>query len=392
MYSTSIRTLREEGLRGLLEAIYQFGIWRVAEADTVQRRITGRCVMEDQLPAVAERSISYATAERVQVDGPVYDRGTGDFSGVAGTYRLPEPAVYEIKNARLVGPHALAETQDREWILANASGRVMGLSVAALETEISKRVRRGFQRCTEVESAVSLVGPFARNYYHWFVDYLPRLWGLEAYERATQEAPAVIYPNDPPAWLTDSLSLFISEDRLIKWHGQQSLVGSLVVPSARKSTVTQSDQAFSTDAFEWIRNHVVGAIEADVGDPDRIYISRNDANERRVRNEADVIQLLSEFDFRPYTLSELSFRDQVRLFQGAECVVSPHGSGLTNILWAEEAAVIELFGDLTPRMYATMAGQLGHDYAPVFGEQVGEDIRMDLSELRDTVEHVLSVG
>lgn len=131
-------------------------------------------------------------------------------------------------------------------------------------------------------------------------------------------------------------------------------------------------------------------IQQDSEGPDRLYISQNDAKERRVQNENAVVDLLTEYDFQPFTLSELSFREQVNLFYDADCIVSPHGSGLTNMLWTENSKIIELFGDLVPQMYFTMANQLGHEYAAVFGEQTGPDIRIDLPELRDTVECVLS--
>lgn len=386
MSSTAIRTLREDGLRDFFESIYQFGLWRLAETKTVQGPITDRCIDEDHLSKTAERSINYGSTEQIRVSHPICTQNSDDFSELTGTYEVSRPSVYEINDAELLGPYALTLTENGEYIFANALDRTMGLSLTVLETAISKFPNRGYPEQQPIESAVSLVGPFVRTYFHWFVDYLPRLSGVEAYERATDEEPAVVYPKDPPSWLLDSLSLLVDEDRLIEWHEDRCRVGSLIVPSVRRSS---SHQVFSTDALEWVRNKILEEVRPSSDGPNRIYISRDDAKERRVENETAVLDLLSEYGFQRFTLSELSFREQVRLFHGAEFIVAPHGSGLTNVLWAENSQVVELFGDLVPRMFFTMVSQLGHDYAAVFGEQVGPDIQIDATELRSTIECAL---
>lgn len=390
MSLTLIRTLREGGFRDFLGSIYQFGVWRLAETETVQGPIIDRCVDEDHLSRISNQSIRYGSPEQIRVNEPICTHRSSDFSDLTGTYKIPEPSVYEVDNTNLVGPHALTLNENGEYIAANASNRMMGLSIAVLETAVSKLPKRSYQEGQSIGSAVSLVGPFVRNYFHWFVDYLPRLSGVEAYERATDEKPIIIYPKDAPSWLFGSLSLLVEEDRLMEWNENKRRVESLVVPSVRRITSGSSNQILSTDALEWVRNEIVNRIQQDSEGPDRLYISRNDAKERRVQNENAVVDLLTEYDFQPFTLSELSFQEQVKLFYDTDCIVSPHGSGLTNMLWTENSKIIELFGDLVPQMYFTMANQLGHEYAAVFGEQTGPDIRIDLPELRDTVECVLS--
>lgn len=45
-----------------------------------------------------------------------------------------------------------------------------------------------------------------------------------------------------------------------------------------------------------------------------VYISRSDADSRRVINEEELLDELKQMGFEPYTLSELDFEEQVRLF------------------------------------------------------------------------------
>ncbi|NOG52157.1 MAG: glycosyltransferase family 61 protein [Chloroflexi bacterium] len=76
--------------------------------------------------------------------------------------------------------------------------------------------------------------------------------------------------------------------------------------------------------------------------PRRLYISRSKARRRRVLNESAVIALLAPLGFEAFTLEDLSVAEQVRLFAGAEAVVAPHGSGLTNLVFGQGIKVIEL--------------------------------------------------
>jgi hypothetical protein len=63
-----------------------------------------------------------------------------------------------------------------------------------------------------------------------------------------------------------------------------------------------------------------------------------------VINEDEVLAALAPLGFVSYTMEELSFEDEVRLFSQAEIVVATHGAGLTNMIFApQNLTVIELF-------------------------------------------------
>jgi hypothetical protein len=96
----------------------------------------------------------------------------------------------------------------------------------------------------------------------------------------------------------------------------------------------------------------------------RLYVSRSDANTRRIVNEADVMNLLSGLGFSTVTLSGKSVSEQATLFASAELVVAPHGSGLTNLVFCDPGTkVIELFSPtyINPGYWA-LSDALGHDY------------------------------
>jgi capsular polysaccharide biosynthesis protein len=61
-------------------------------------------------------------------------------------------------------------------------------------------------------------------------------------------------------------------------------------------------------------------------------------------NENEVFNVLEKYGFKKVKLSTLSFIEKIQLFQSAKVIVSPHGAGLTNIVFCNPATkVIELF-------------------------------------------------
>src|SRR6185369_9154645 len=101
----------------------------------------------------------------------------------------------------------------------------------------------------------------------------------------------------------------------------------------------------------------------------RIYISRRAARVgRRILNEGEVLDLLANFGVRSYALETLSLEEQIDLFFDADLVVAPHGAGLTNLLFADGAGVVELHptAQIMPH-YFLLSLAVGHHYRYLAG-------------------------
>ena len=77
----------------------------------------------------------------------------------------------------------------------------------------------------------------------------------------------------------------------------------------------------------------------------RLYVTRGETRHtRRVKNEGALLSLLEPLGFERIDPGSMTPAAQVRAFAEAECVVGPHGAGLTNLAFAPPgAAVVELF-------------------------------------------------
>jgi Capsular polysaccharide biosynthesis protein len=84
---------------------------------------------------------------------------------------------------------------------------------------------------------------------------------------------------------------------------------------------------------------------------------------RQIVNESEVLQAVQRFGFVTYALEELPLSAQIELFFDAEAVVAPHGAGLTNLLFADHVAVIELHpAQAVFPHYYFLCQAMGHPY------------------------------
>jgi capsular polysaccharide biosynthesis protein len=118
----------------------------------------------------------------------------------------------------------------------------------------------------------------------------------------------------------------------------------------------------------------------------RIYISRGDAERRRVANEAELVTALEGRGFTSVQLARLPAREEIGLFRGADTVVGPHGMGLTQIIMGSELGrMIELFHpNAGTDAYAWIARTGGVEYDFVVGTEVPNtpaDFTIDVSRV-----------
>ncbi|HWE72365.1 MAG TPA: glycosyltransferase 61 family protein [Stellaceae bacterium] len=210
----------------------------------------------------------------------------------------------------------------------------------------------------EVSQGAFLLGG-SRNYYHWMVDYFPRLRMPEA----TQPLPLLINDDLAPFQKDCFAQLRIPDERMLRVP-MPSIIQTteLVAPP-----IACSEQKLHPSAANWLRDifSATGSARA----RSRIYVSRRDSVSRRVVNEDEIVAALGKLDFEVVVPGELSVPEQARRFAEAAVIVGPHGSGLTNIIFAPaNALVVELTtaGRQQPSFMRSLAAGLGlrfHSFA-----------------------------
>lgn len=369
---------------------------RATSAGLVQRFARDKVVTREELTHDwANCCLRYGNSERFEINPPLSVNPLPDeIQRSVGEHRIEQPFVCEISDVELIGPQAVAITSNGQYVLEESLGSV-DLLIRGLFAAVRRGMRPG-RRSTvtdepDIETACSLVGPWCLGYYHWFSDYLLRLEGLEYYVEETGSNPTILLPKNPPEWMISSLELAgFGEFERRTWRRGRLNIGSLVVPSLRRETEftkPEKGYVFSPSAYQWLARRIRSNVEQKVSSA-KIFVSRAQAEERHVINEAEVMDALEDRGFGAYQLENLSFREQVSLFKDAETIVGPTGAGLVNMIYAENADVITLFGSLFNACYPVLADSLGFGSAILNCEPKTLDMRADPEMLLDMLDRI----
>jgi len=312
-----------------------------------------------------------------------------------GSFTLKEPFVFEVPNAELVGPAAVGFDQDGSLISEIITGNLKSLNRLPARTLILRKLPDF--GAPQIDVACSLMNPASEGYFAWMGN-LTRIEGLEYYQKQTGIKPTLIINPNPTRWQRESLRLLGYEpDDCLLWNWSRIKVKRLVVPSYRRV-----QELISPSACRWLRQRFVSNLPDVESEKQpfsrRIYIIRTKTTGRRIINEDEVLSVLTRFGFVAYTLENMSFADQVRLFSQAEMVVAAHGAGLANIMFAQNLKVIELFGAYGTAAYFVLSKALGFDYGCLVSDpngknQVSErytDMTVDIAKLRALIADMLS--
>ena len=272
-------------------------------------------------------------------------------------------------------------------MVADVSGLGFDAAVPTNPLHISHLPR---PRHTPHTLAVLTTGP-NHNYYHWLVEALPR---LDLYERSGLPIDRFYAPIHQRFQRETLALLGISRDRIVPATRQAHLAPARLVASSFHGSLSRTKADFLFRRF-------TDRIGLWAGPAPRIFIARR--GPRSIVNEREVLRALQPLGFVGCRLETMPLADQVALFHRAECVVGPHGAGLTNLLFCRSGTpVIEIGTPYRPwACFYEIAHHRGLDYhlhmaSPTrvrhFNPQSGvgdSDLRVDPVGLRDVIEAAL---
>lgn len=267
-------------------------------------------------------------------------------------------------------------------------------------------ILKGGRRLPKVHSDRGSVGTLTSrwqsNYFHWLFDVLPRIHLIELAGFNAER----LYVQAEKRFQRETLDLLGYKIEHVIDAGKYEVIraSELIVPS-----VPGIPGIVPTWACNFVRNKFLerqcNEEPEEEGNYRMIYVSRESARYRRIRNENEVISFLESSGFMVVKPEELSFAGQVRLFKDADTIVAGHGSGLANLVFCKRGAkVVEIFSpDYVNPCYWYLSQAVDVDYYYMLGEGgagmaegdriwVGDngkrDIDVDVGKLEKTLELV----
>jgi len=222
---------------------------------------------------------------------------------------------------------------------------------------------------------------WSETYFHWTFDVLVKLQALRARSLCTQIAiPVSLLKNR------------YVEESLIHLGYQLTPLKSNTLYFFRCLRAQENIEYFSSQILHELRSTLFSKIELQEAKA-RIYISRKKANRRKLSNEDLLTDQLLSMGFRIVYMEDLSWKQQVSLFQQAEMVVGMHGAGLSNILYCTQPRLlIELVPSIASnKLFQVLANLLGYPYRSVLLDQANVDPHASTSTIdKESLTEVLT--
>ena len=197
-----------------------------------------------------------------------------------------------------------------------------------------------------VPKAASITIEHNTNYCHFFYDCIPRIPILR--EAGFGDLPLYAPLSEPYQREILDLMGYPEEKRIASFAHPILQAGELYVPA-----YDGNQGEFPANVRNFIRTELLARARArqpEIRFPRRLYVSRRDSTSRRVLNEEALYARLKPLGFEFAVMAEMSVLDQMLAFADAACIVTPHGAGLTNLVFCRpECSLVEIF---PPRIHA----------------------------------------
>lgn len=241
----------------------------------------------------------------------------------------------------------------------------------------------------EIERGFWMGGLGSSNYFHWMIEFLPRLIGYA--EHVPRDTPLILdervaaVPQLMEA-LDTCLGGAVDVIRLPRnarcsvrelWLG--TLTSWLPFDYREGQVIRADDRRLNDAALRWVRERMRTAASATTRKGRKLYLPRAGSTIRRLVNAAEVRGLLERNGFEPVFPEKLSLHAQIQAFAEADIVVAPSGAGMTNVLFASPGARVICFLPEEWRAfsaYSTLAHAAGAECRCVGGEVVADSFRI----------------
>lgn len=203
-------------------------------------------------------------------------------------------------------------------------------------------VTKCYQYGDGMDIAISLVGNFSYNYYHFVYEFITKFFLLSKCQ-ISKDVPLIVdeVVSRTPQML-EILQLFSGERKIVYLPSKHlckirklyvvSFVNQIIPNFNDVNKIGIADNLYSPDATAFIRKRfMIYATQNTKSYPTRIFIARRN-NRNRSYNEQELIKIASEYGFAIVSPEDLSAQEQFKMFSSADYIIAASGAALTNII------------------------------------------------------------
>lgn len=195
----------------------------------------------------------------------------------------------------------------------------------------------------KIPIAINLCGKAMNNYYHLMIETIPKISLFANLPESLKNAPVLLdsgvktypqllelldtyLPDNHERIYIDSLEMIEVEELIVlsplAWFPYYGKDG--MEPKYK-------DYIFHPQAISFLRN----AIEQPIKGERKIYLSRKSSKFRKF-NESEIANAVKELGFEIVYTEQLTFHEQIQLFQSAKFIIGATGAAFTNLVFCNK--------------------------------------------------------
>ena len=228
--------------------------------------------------------------------------------------------------------------------------------------------------CASLES-----GEHSGDHARWMLETLPRIWALHHPEVQEFGPIHLLVGERTPAAKEELIRAILPTQVQLRKVPDRSRVEArrfLLLPFFSLERYGYLPPEY----LDFFRSRILDALGIPQNLPrtKKILISRAGAARRQLLNEEALFRELEPLGFERHRLEDLSLGAQAALLAQADVVVGVHGSALSNLVYARDCKVIEVFPGPASPEFRVLAAACGHRYRAVAGDGFDRDANLVL--------------
>jgi hypothetical protein len=224
-----------------------------------------------------------------------------------------------------------------------------------------------------ISEGIYLIGRCDENWYHFLLDTLPRLLFFDSVPASVP----ILIRSDLPKTTKEFISKLTNRN-IIELAPDTALKISKLYIRPGRSTVFDVKPPkdsnwveFSPVVFSKLKEKILDCLntESFTINTDKVYISRK-SSKRIVINSKNIEKIVHEYNFANFDLDEKFFQNQARIFANANCIISPGGAVLANIIFmkpGKRVIVLRSGRNIKPDIWKKIAETANVEYSEVKG-------------------------
>ena len=236
-----------------------------------------------------------------------------------------------------------------------------------------------------------------KNYLHWVFDILPKIKLCS--EHYPLKQIDFFYAPSLQNFQKQTLSILdIDENKILNSNTNRHIEArELIVvdhPWYHKGFILNEVEFLPTWIIHWLRDIYLKCAKQ-FENNEKIYIDRTESEFKhcQIQNDNEVFNFLKEKGFSKYRTGELSFFEQIYLFNNAKFIIGAHGAAFTNLAFCEpNTNIIEIKPSTHPNNVSKRISQINNlNYRLIKTKELDEnqkkfgDIYLPIKELEQCI-------